>query len=207
VKRRDDEKKPDTYKAKERKDYEELEEVTENIPFLFLSVDIPPRPLFKEEQDKNIIPQVPLFTLLNKYNGVDEQPFVTGERKKYTITKLPRYLILQVKRFTKNNWYIEKNPTIVNFPISNLDLKDYVADPEHMKTKYDLVANIRHESPHEKKVGSNKALDARFGQYSVHVQNKADEQWYEVQDLRVEPIIRHLITVSEAYVQIYEQKQ
>lgn len=49
---------------------------------------------------------------------------VTGERKKFKITKLPPYLILHIKRFTKNNWFLEKNPTIVTFPIKNLDLKD-----------------------------------------------------------------------------------
>jgi hypothetical protein len=28
-----------------------------------------------------------------------------------------RYLILNIKRFTKNNFFTEKNPTIVNFPV------------------------------------------------------------------------------------------
>ena len=33
-------------------------------------------------------------------------------------------MILHYKRFTKNNFVEEKNPTIVNFPLRGLDLKD-----------------------------------------------------------------------------------
>jgi U4/U6.U5 tri-snRNP-associated protein 2 len=42
------------------------------------------------------------------------------------LIKLPKYLILHVKRFTKNNFFVEKNPTLVNFPLKNLDLKDCI---------------------------------------------------------------------------------
>lgn len=34
--------------------------------------------------------------------------------------------MIHIKRFTKNDFFVEKNPTIVNFPIKNLDLSDYV---------------------------------------------------------------------------------
>lgn len=37
--------------------------------------------------------------------------------KKFELTGLPPYIILYIKRFTRNNFYVEKNPTIVNFPI------------------------------------------------------------------------------------------
>lgn len=38
---------------------------------MFLSLDLPPPPLFQDE--RNIIPQVPLFELLNKFDGVTEK--------------------------------------------------------------------------------------------------------------------------------------
>jgi len=47
-------------------------------------------------------------------------------KKRYKIYKLPRYLIIHVKRFYKNEFFLEKNPTIVNFPIKNLDLTDLI---------------------------------------------------------------------------------
>ena len=34
-------------------------------------------------------------------------------RRRYRITRLPRFLVLQLVRFTKNNFALEKNPTIV----------------------------------------------------------------------------------------------
>ena len=46
------------------------------------------------------------------------------QRMKCTLWKLPRYLVLAVKRFSKNNFFIEKNPTIVTFPVKNLDLRE-----------------------------------------------------------------------------------
>ena len=35
-----------------------------------------------------------------------------------------------MKRFTRNNFFVEKNPTIVNFPVKNLELKDIIPLPE-----------------------------------------------------------------------------
>ena len=36
---------------------------------MYLSLEIPPPPLFKDEQEKNIIPQKPIYELLSKYDG------------------------------------------------------------------------------------------------------------------------------------------
>lgn len=58
----------------------------------------------------------------------------------------------------------------VNFPVKNLELKDYIplptsADGERQRTKYDLIANIVHDG----KPGE--------GSYRVFVQRKSDEMW------------------------------
>ena len=45
-------------------------------------------------------------------------------KKKYHVQSLPPYLIFHVKRFTRNNFFVEKNPTIVNFPVKNLEVRD-----------------------------------------------------------------------------------
>ncbi|MCL7041176.1 hypothetical protein MKW94_021126 [Papaver nudicaule] len=42
---------------------------TTRMPFLNLELDLPPLPLFKDVMEKNIIPQVPLFSILKKYDG------------------------------------------------------------------------------------------------------------------------------------------
>ena len=66
---------------------------------------------------------------MRKFDGKSylEEP-VTCIKKRYKIIRLPKYLIIHLKRFTKNDYFIEKNPTIVNFPIRNLDLSEYVWD-------------------------------------------------------------------------------
>lgn len=35
----------------------------------FLTVDIPTAPLFRDEHERNIIPQIPLYKLLSKFDG------------------------------------------------------------------------------------------------------------------------------------------
>lgn len=106
------------------------EPTTARIPFLFLSLELPAVPLFKDSHDgKTIIPQVPLFDVLKKFDGTTYTDLLRSgrvERKRYRITRLPPFLMFHMKRFTSNNWYVEKNPTIVNFPLHNLELKDYV---------------------------------------------------------------------------------
>jgi hypothetical protein len=39
------------------------------------------------------------------------------------------------------------------------------------------------------------------------VQNKAIEQWYDIQDLNVEETLPQLVGVSESYMLIYEQQK
>jgi hypothetical protein len=46
---------------------------TKQSPFLFLALDLPAAPLYQDELEQNIIPQVPLVTILNKYNGTQAQ--------------------------------------------------------------------------------------------------------------------------------------
>ncbi|KAL1348666.1 hypothetical protein AAHE18_07G096500 [Arachis hypogaea] len=50
-------------------------------------------------------------------------------RMRYRVTKLPKYIIIHIRRFTKNDFFVEKNPTLVNFPVKNLELKDYIPLP------------------------------------------------------------------------------
>ncbi|KAK4800935.1 hypothetical protein SAY86_021422 [Trapa natans] len=175
---------------------------SERMPFLMLGLDLPPPPLFKDVMEKNIIPQVPLFNTLKKFDGESITEVVRPHiaRMRYRVTRLPQYLILHMRRFTKNNFFVEKNPTLVNFPVKNLELKDYIPLPspkenERLRTKYDLIANIVHDG----KPGE--------GSYRAFVQRKSEELWYEMQDLHVSETLPQMVALSEAYMQIYEQHQ
>ena len=71
--------------------------------------------------------KVPLMVLLEKFDGAHWTEFpVELTRKQYHLSKLPSYLVLLVTRFKKNRFFVEKNPTIVTFPVKNLDLAPYV---------------------------------------------------------------------------------
>ena len=77
--------------------------------------------------------------------------------------------------------------------------------PDMLADKYDLVANITHDSPAE--VGREGLHDPlQEGSYKCHVQNRAAGQWYEMQDLHVQETMPQLIGLSESYVLIFERK-
>jgi hypothetical protein len=67
--------------------YEESSAVT---PFVTLTLEIPPPPLFKDELQGNVIPQVPITQLLEKFNGTTVKRFLNGERRRYELQSLPR---------------------------------------------------------------------------------------------------------------------
>lgn len=72
----------------------------EEIPFMFLTCDLPPPPLFPDELRENIIPQIPLFGILNKFNGLSEKEYKTHKDsilKRFEITHLPPFIILYIK--------------------------------------------------------------------------------------------------------------
>lgn len=115
-------------------------------------------------------PQVPIFDILKKYDGEYVTDQVRTGRQRFRITKLPRFLVLHIKRFTKNNFFLEKNPTIVNFPVKNLDLGAMLPVPtgangQPVPSKYNLVANVVHDG----KAGG--------GTYKCHIHRAVEDAW------------------------------
>lgn len=91
--------------------------------------------------------------------------------------------------------FIEKNPTIVNFPVRNLDLANYTQlreDAQETSTKFNLMSSIQHDGTPDE------------GSYRAFVHFKANDQWYELQDLHCNQIHPQLISVSESYIQFYD---
>ena len=168
------------------------EDVTES-PFLYLTVDVPAAPLFKDALERNIIPQVPLAACLTKFDGATEQEMMNGDTRRYTLTKLPPFLIVHIKRFSQNTQqFLEKNPTIVNFPVKNLEMGNYTVEPR-LSAKYHLMASVQHDGTPDE------------GAYRAFVHFRANDQWYEVQDLHVNGVHPQLISVSESYIQVWRR--
>ena len=78
-------------------------------------------------------------------------------------------------------------------------------------TKYDLLANICHDSEEKdviaKGSGSSKvSSSSSAGSYKVHLQSRATGQWFQIQDLQVRETLSQVIGLSESYLLIYERK-
>lgn len=117
-------------------------------PYLILTLDLPPTPLFQSTNRESIIPQVPLTTLLNKYNGITASEKMAQRVRHRLLHPLPPFLLFHIKRFSKNRFVSERNPTIVTHPSPrSLDMSPYVEpNPDAWSPGepilYDLVANI-----------------------------------------------------------------
>ncbi|CAB3397203.1 unnamed protein product [Caenorhabditis bovis] len=176
----------------------DYQETVSETPFLYLTLDLPPPPLYRDDQLQNIIPQVPLHVLLEKFNGQVEKEYKTYKdniMKRFELLQLPDYLIITYKRFQKNQWFVEKNPTIVNFPICNVDFYDCLADDakeKHKFTTYDLVANIVHEGKYED------------GSYRIQVVHQGTGKWFELEDLHVKDMLPQMIVLAESYIQVWQ---
>ncbi|KAJ8509170.1 hypothetical protein ONZ45_g8633 [Pleurotus djamor] len=173
-------------------------------PFLFLAVDLPPPPLFQDTVEKNIIPQVSIQSILSKYDGRTAQESA-GQLRRFKCQRLPQYIILHFKRFTKNIFVEEKNPTIINFPLKGLDFKDYLDAPAgHPPTVYDLIANVTHESV------AGTTRDKEHTVWKVHLRaaggNGENEKWFMIQDLIVEETRKEMIFLGETVLQIWERR-
>ena len=96
-------------------------------PFLYLSLSLPPMPLFQSATTQSILPTVPLGSLLSRFLPSAPPTFLpSGERRRVRLLRLPRYLILHYQRFQHNEFFKEKNHTLVHFPLTALDLSPYL---------------------------------------------------------------------------------
>lgn len=96
--------------------------------FRFLSLDLPSVPLYKGENGGLLtIPQVYLEDVFKKFDGkTPTDDTKNNQRNLYRILKLPKYLILAVKRFVKNEFFTEKNNTLIMFPLKDIDLSNCI---------------------------------------------------------------------------------
>lgn len=170
------------------------EATTKVTPFFFLQLDLPTVTLLKDEKMKTTSQQVPIYSLLSKYDGKTAQ-FLTAtkENRVFKILTLPHYLVFFVKRFTQNLYLVEKNKTIVNFPVDELDMAEYVGEKATGNTKYALRAYICQTG------------DTVTGSCLSRFYHRANGKWYNSQDAQVEVMLAEDHFVAEAYMLFYER--
>ncbi|PKI85462.1 hypothetical protein MVES_000338 [Malassezia vespertilionis] len=182
-------------------------------PFFLLTLDLPPPPVFQDEVAQNIVPQIPISHVLAKYDGISIQE-ANGMIRRYKLTRLPPYLILHFRRFTKNRFVEERNQTVINFPTIGLDLADYTDLPPQegptLGSVYNILANVTHEAApgtvRDNSVWSCQ-VHTRLDGTPLHDTPDArhEEQWFQMQDLIVEKVNKQLLFLRETCIQIWEQ--
>jgi len=197
--------------AGDRLRFEEAAEVKVDVNrFLMLTLDLPAAPLFQDELEKNIIPQIPLTSILGKYDGLRAQEHLNTRKRYRLLHPLPPYLLFHVKRFSKNKFVSERNPTIVTFDARNLDMAPYVEPnpkyhPGGEPIWYDLVANVVHEAVR----GREDSVEGEEEKHTwkVQVRDRSRGEWVQIQDLFVEKTQRELLYLGETYLQVWERRR
>uniref|UniRef100_A0A8B9L7F6 Ubiquitin carboxyl-terminal hydrolase n=1 Tax=Astyanax mexicanus TaxID=7994 RepID=A0A8B9L7F6_ASTMX len=114
--------------------------------------------------------------------------------KKFDLWSLPRILVVHLKRFSYNRCWRDKLDTIVDFPIRDLNMSEFVCDPKAAPYVYDLVAVSNHYGG----MGG--------GHYTAYAKNKADGKWYYFDDSSVSSASEDQIVTKAAYVLFYQRR-
>jgi hypothetical protein len=69
------------------------EDLVETTKFMMLGLELPPAPLYKDSMETNILPQVQLYLVLQKFDNQLEVDSVKLGRRRFLLTKLPRYMV------------------------------------------------------------------------------------------------------------------
>ena len=215
--------------------FEESSNITANTtPFMILTLDLPPIPLFRETVDekKSTIPQAQLTDLLQKYNGRQASERQANRVRHRLLHPLPPFLLFHIKRFSANKFVSERNPTIVTFSSPRgLDLSPYVEPnpalhPPGDPVLYDLVANIVLDTlsvttgsgeDSNAADAANKAVGGEGERlaWKVQLRDKAAAaarrndvpEWVEIQDLYIERAAGETLFTREGYLMVWERRK
>ena len=197
--------------AHDRLRFEEAAEVHVDVNhFLMLTLDLPPAPLFQDELEKNIIPQVPLTSILAKYDGLTTAEQQNARKRYRLLHPLPPFLLFHVKRFSKNKFISERNPTIVTFQPRSLDMSAYVVPnpnfhPPGEAILYDLVANVTHEAVRIRDDSVEGEAERKV--WRVQLRDRARDEWLDIQDLYVDKAPAETLFTKESYLMVWERRK
>ena len=98
-----------------------------------------------EEEQKNIYDCLDLFTREEVIKNIfcEKCNKKTNFNKRLQIDKFPKYLTLILKRFKFTKMFTTKIDSLIQFPLDNLDMTNYIT-PKEGKIKYDLFGVVNH---------------------------------------------------------------
>ncbi|KAF7458959.1 putative ubiquitin specific protease 39 isoform 2 [Cryptosporidium felis] len=138
--------------------------------------------------DSRFVSQIPIYQLLDlKFLHSSKSPL---------IWKSPYYLFIHFTRFSKSSMNIEKNKTLVSFPLIDLDLAPYM-HPDSISlnpiTKYNLIANISFKG------------SLKNGKFLTQLLHPIKNEWFEIEDSNVQIVLPQAILLNEAYILMYKR--
>ncbi|KAM9780881.1 ubiquitin carboxyl-terminal hydrolase 2-like [Syngnathus typhle] len=137
-----------------------------------------------------------LFTKEDVLDG-DERPTCNGCKsrqkctKRFSIQKFPQILVLHLKRFSESNVRASKLSTYVDFPLKELDLREFASDSSD-RAMYNLYAVSNHWG------------NTLGGHYTSYCKNAIVGEWYGFNDCRVSHMSSSQVRSSNAYILFYE---
>ncbi|KAA8586564.1 hypothetical protein FQN60_000400 [Etheostoma spectabile] len=111
--------------------------------------------------------------------------------KRFSIQKFPQILVIRILSSHHSNIRTSKLSTYVNFPLKELDLREFASDSSE-RAVYNLYAVSNHSG------------NALGGHYTSYCKNSALGEWYSYNDSRVSPVSSSQVRSSNAYVLFYE---
>ncbi|XP_043374340.1 ubiquitin carboxyl-terminal hydrolase 4 isoform X4 [Dermochelys coriacea] len=114
--------------------------------------------------------------------------------KKFDLWSLPRILVVHLKRFSYNRYWRDKLDTVVEFPIRDLSMSEFVCDPTADPYVYDLIAVSNHYGA------------MGVGHYTAYAKNKVNGKWYYFDDSSVSMASEDQIVTKAAYVLFYQRR-
>jgi len=125
--------------------------------------------------------------------------------KTMEIFKAPEILIVHLKRFKTSkvssfgSYYFasgsQKISALIDFPITGLDLNDYLLGKDTIPKIYDLFAVSNHYGG----LGG--------GHYTAYCKNHFEKRWFEFNDSRVSPTNEKEVVSAAAYVLFYKRRK
>ncbi|XP_061495842.1 ubiquitin carboxyl-terminal hydrolase 15 isoform X2 [Rhineura floridana] len=114
--------------------------------------------------------------------------------KKLDLWSLPPVLVVHLKRFSYSRYMRDKLDTLVDFPINDLDMSEFLINPNAGPCCYNLIAVSNHYGG----MGG--------GHYTAFAKNKDDGKWYYFDDSSVSTASEAQIVSKAAYVLFYQRQ-
>jgi ubiquitin carboxyl-terminal hydrolase 8 len=161
-------------------------------PFLLLDLAIP-----GESKNCSLFDCLDIYTKVEILDGENMyQNDKTGKKevvnKQLMFWSLPEIFILTLKRFSNS---VNKNQTLVSFPLDTLDMSPYVVGYDKYSYVYELFGICNHSG------------GVFGGHYTAFIKN-ANGKWYHFNDSSVEEVINTNLLISpKAYCFFYRKKK